>query len=98
MHMSEVSTNRTVQAGQPFEIDLEALPGAGYMWGLAQIPEGIELLSHEVIAVSPEVGGPSTQRFRLKSAPLGRYVLVFELKRSWEKDPVKTTTITVTAE
>lgn len=96
--MNEVSTNQIVQSGQPFDIDLEALPGAGYMWGLALIPDGIELLSHEVVAVSPEVGGPSTQRFRLKATQPGRYPLVFDLKRSWEKDPVKTTTITVTAE
>jgi predicted secreted protein len=96
--MSEVSTKRSVQVEQPFDIDLEALPGAGYMWGLSQIPNGIDLLSHEVVFVSAEVGGPSTQRFRLVAHQPGRYPLVFQFKRSWEKDPVKTTEITVNVE
>ena len=88
--MSEENSVRVVQVGQPFAIDLEAIPGAGYMWELAQQPGELELVSQEVVAISKEIGGSSTQRFTLVARQPGSYSLVFELKRKWEMDPVKT--------
>ena len=63
--MSDEEKVKEVQAGQSFAIDLEAIPGAGYMWELAGQPGEVELLNQEVVAISKEVGGSSTQRFTL---------------------------------
>jgi len=95
--MSEKNAIRFVQAEQRFVIDLEALPGAGYMWGISQQPVELELLKQEVVSISKAIGGPSTQRFTLVAHQSGNYDLVFELKRKWEKDPVKTSEFSIQA-
>jgi len=96
--MSDKESVRAVQVGQPFAIDLEAIPGAGYMWDVARQPGAVELVGQEVVAISKEVGGSSTQRFTLVAHHPGSYSLEFELKRKWEKDPVKTRVISIQVE
>ena len=88
--MVEKNSVRLVTASQKFFIDLEAIPGAGYMWELASHPEKIEVVSQEVISISKAIGGTSTQRFTLVAHQPGNYSLVFELRRRWEKNSVKT--------
>jgi predicted secreted protein len=95
--MSDEQAVRAVQVGQPFTIDLEAIPGAGYMWELTGQPGEVELMSQEVVAISEEVGGSSTQRFTLVAHRPGSYSLEFELKRKWEKEPVKTSVFSIHA-
>ena len=95
--MTEENSILLVQVGQSFAIDLEAIPGAGYMWELARQPEEVELASQEVVAIAKEVGGSSTQRFTLVAHQAGSYSLEFELKRKWEKDPVKTSVFSIQA-
>jgi len=96
--MSEENTTLVVQAGQRFAIDLEAIPGAGYMWEMIQHPDELELLSNEVVSISKEIGGYSTQRFQLVAHHPGSYSLVFGLKRRWEKNPVKTNVFSIKAD
>ena len=96
--MSEENNVRVVKAGRQFAIDLEAIPGAGYMWELIQRPEGLELVSQEVVSISREIGGNSTQRFLLVARQPGSYSLAFQLKRKWEKDPVRTSFFSIQAE
>jgi predicted secreted protein len=93
--MSEESKVRVVQVGQQFAIDLEALPGAGYMWKMVQPSEEIELISQNVVSISKEIGGNSTQRFLLIAHLPGDYSLEFQLKREWEEKPVKTSLISI---
>ncbi len=88
---------RMVSVGQKFSIDLEAMPGAGYMWEIPHTPAGIELLDQEVVSVSKAVGGPSTQRFTLVADQPGDYSLDFQFKRKWEKNPMKTNQVSVQA-
>lgn len=88
--MTEENSDRVVPVRKKFAVDLEGIPGAGYMWGLSQHPEQIELVSQEVVSVSKEIGGPSTQRFTLVGNQPGDYLLTFELKRRWEKQPAET--------
>jgi predicted secreted protein len=95
--MSEKDIDRVVQTGQPFAIDLEAIPGAGYMWELTQHSAGLELESQEVVSISKAIGGNSTQRFRIVARQPGNYSIVFELKRKWEKNPVKTSRFSIQA-
>ncbi len=95
--MSEEKDVRVVQVGRQFAIDLEAIPGAGYMWEVSQHPIELELVSQEVVAISREIGGNSTQRFLLVAHQPGDYSLAFQLKRKWEKDPVRISEFSVQA-
>jgi predicted secreted protein len=96
--MSEKSDVRVVQVGQQFAIDLEAMPGAGYMWEMTRPSEEMELISQNVVSISKEIGGNSTQRFLLVAHLPGSYSLVFQLKRKWEENPVRTSLISIHAE
>jgi predicted secreted protein len=87
--MSEEHNVQVVQAGQKFTIDLEAIPGAGYMWEMTQHPEAVEIVDQKVVSISKEIGGSSTQRFFMVAHQPGNYSVVFELKRRWEKSSVK---------
>ena len=96
--MGEENSVLVVQAGQRFAIDLEAIPGAGYMWEMTGHPDELELVSNEVVSISREIGGNSTQRFLLVAHQPGSYPLVFGLKRKWEKEPVRTNVFSIKAE
>ncbi len=93
--MLPYSNERTVPAGQALAIDLQALPGAGYMWVVEQLPPELEVLEDKVVAQSEEVGGPSLQRFTLRSTQPGDYSVVFGLKRRWERQSARTQTFTI---
>ena len=93
--MPPENTQRTATVGQPFTIDLQALPGAGYMWEIDHPPQELELVDDKVLAQSEEVGGPSLQRFTLLPRRPGDYALVFGLKRKWEKQSARTQLFTV---
>jgi len=95
--MVEKNFERVVHTEQPFAIDLEAIPGAGYMWELAQHPAELELVSQEVVSISEAIGGSSTQRFRIVAHQPGSYAIAFELKRRWENNPVKTNVFSIQA-
>jgi len=84
------NTERTGAVGQPLTIDLQAIPGAGYMWEIEPPPLALEVLDNMVVAQSEEVGGPALQRFTLLPHKPGDYSLVFSLKRKWEKQSART--------
>jgi predicted secreted protein len=96
--MGEEKDVQVVQVGKKFSIDLEAMPGAGYMWEMTRVPEEIELISQDVVSISKAIGGSSTQRFLLLAHASGSYELVFQLKRSWEPDPARTCRFSIRAE
>ncbi len=96
--MSEAGEIRAVQVGRPFAIDLEAIPGAGYMWELSPSAPQIELISQDVVKISKAIGGNSTQRFQLVAKKPGTFTLEFQLKRRWEAQPARTSRITIRAE
>ena len=88
--MSEENVIQVLQVDQEFSIDLEAIPGAGYMWEVSHQSEALVILSQDVVSISKEIGGPSTQRFILVARQPGNFSIAFDLKRRWEKDPIKT--------
>jgi predicted secreted protein len=89
------NTERKAVVGQPLTIDLQAIPGAGYMWEIEQLPPELEVSENTVIAQSGEVGGPSLQRFIFVPHQPGDYSLVFGLKRKWEKESTRTKAFTI---
>jgi predicted secreted protein len=88
--MSKEKVAQVLQVDQEFSIDLEAIPGAGYMWEVSDQPEELEILSRDVVSISKEIGGPSTQRFVIVARQPGNFSIAFELKRRWEKTSIKT--------
>lgn len=84
------NSDRTVVLGEHFSIELQALPGAGYIWEISQLPEGLELISQEVVSISKTIGGYSVQRFVIVAHKTGDFSLVLELKRKWEKQSAQT--------
>ena len=93
--MNQNNFERVVQVEKRFSIDLEAMPGAGYMWEMTRKPAEFELLSQKVVSRSKEIGGNSTQRFLILAHQPGNYSLEFELKRKWEALPVETSIFTI---
>ena len=93
--MVEEGSVRYVTPGEKFTIDLEAVPGGGYLWSIAKNPNGLELISQDVLSVSKEIGGNSIQRFTLSAKLPGVFELIFELKRSWEKQSAKTAVFSI---
>ncbi len=88
--MSEENVALVLPVGKEFSIDLEAIPGAGYMWEVSHQAEELEIISHAVVSISKEIGGPSTQRFVLIAHQSGNFSIEFELKRRWETSSIKT--------
>jgi predicted secreted protein len=86
---------RTVAVGEQFSIDQQALPGAGYMWEISQLPAGMEVISQDVVSISKAIGGYAVQRFVLAARETGDFSLVFELKRRWEKQSAQTEMFTI---
>jgi hypothetical protein len=68
------------------------------MWEMIGHPDKLELVSNEVVSISKEIGGNSTQRFQLVAHQPGSYSLVFGLKRKWEKEPARTNVFSIKAE
>ncbi len=88
--MDQITTTLQGEVGKKLTIDLEAIPGAGYMWVAAQVPQELEIVSQKIISISKAIGGNSVQRFAVIPCQAGSYSMVFELKRRWEKEAVKT--------
>ncbi len=88
--MDQITTTLQGVVGKKMTIDLEAIPGAGYMWVAAQVPRELEIVSEKIIATSKAIGGNSVQRFAVMPCETGSFSMVFELKRRWEKEAVKT--------
>ncbi len=96
--MSEAGEIRAVQVGKQFAIDLEAIPGAGYMWELVATAPEIELVSQDVVKISKAIGGNSTQRFLFVAKAPGSFALEFRLKRRWEAQAARTSRILIRSE
>lgn len=88
----------TVSVGAPFAVELGSVPSTGYTWEAEVLPAGVQLLGSE--SVPPASGAPGDggrQVFHLRAQQAGRYPLQFQLKRRWERDPIRTQTIDVEA-
>lgn len=71
-------------SGQPVEIVLVAVPGAGLRWHAPDVPAGCVLAEVEPESAGEGIGGPARQRFRLTASMPGTHTLAFEYRRPWE--------------
>jgi predicted secreted protein len=81
----------SVVAGEAFEVVLADLPGAGYVWQMQSLPDGIEPLPVEHFApVEREpaerdlLGGPEPSAHRYRATRPGSFDLVFAFVRPWQ--------------
>ena len=90
----------TTQADAEFSVRLPSSATSGYLWQPEAIPDAVELLggSVEQPAGPPRVGGPATHLFRFRAKQKGKFVIRFVLKRPWEREPIETHSVTLTAD
>ena len=86
-----------VGRGQAFKVALEASPGAGYVWALQALPEGVTLVdsNQEPPASGLLPGGSIIQVFRFQAMVRGEHAIGFVLKRAWESEVAESRTVTV---
>jgi predicted secreted protein len=76
-------------AGSPVAIGLKSMPGAGLKWEAPSVKAGCALIptasAQPAAGASAGVGGPEEQSFVFTCSQAGRYELIFELKRPWER-------------
>ncbi|MGH8894627.1 MAG: protease inhibitor I42 family protein [Actinomycetes bacterium] len=89
-----------VVVGEEVVVTLADLPGAGYEWMARDLPDGLALVSSELVGQSPTtVGAARARPLRLRAELPGTYVLLLELVRPWEPvdvAPADTRSMTVT--
>lgn len=91
------------EAGQEFQVVLDANPSTGYDWTVDGKPDPavVEQMG-EVATRAPEnpelVGAPVKEIWKFKAVAEGKTDIVFENKRSWEEDepPAATHNVAVT--
>ena len=92
-------TTETIRtsAGEEFEVRLESTPTTGYVWGVAQLPDTVELLREEFepSGGEPQAGAPGFQHFRFRARQAGEYQIDFVLKRQWELKGIQSHTVNV---
>ena len=83
-----VSTTISAITNQEFEIVLEGVPTAGYVWELGPATDEeavVKELGHEWKRSTSLVGGPSQEHFRFLALREGEVNLHFRYRRPWEK-------------
>lgn len=101
---SVTSESMEVEAGQDFQVVLDANPSTGYDWTVAEKPDPniVEQAGEEAVQ-PPEgqtmTGAPIKEIWKFKAVAAGKTDIVFENARSWEKDvpPAATHNVAVTA-
>jgi predicted secreted protein len=82
--------------GLPFDVELGAASGAGYMWELRSPSQTVQLLGTRVEQKpGAQPGDGSTQVFTCQAHAPGRLTLHFVLKRRWEQNAVQERVIEV---
>jgi predicted secreted protein len=72
-----------VKVGEPFCIELEGTPSAGYVWSLTDRPSAMKVVE-EKIHPGSAVGGRARQTFVFEPMEAGEATLTFEYARPWE--------------
>jgi predicted secreted protein len=82
--------------GAEFDVTLADLPGAGYIWTSAAVPDGLTMVGDQLTEAEPDVVGAAQHRvLRYRAHRAGDYELVFTLARPWEDSPAETRKVRV---
>jgi inhibitor of cysteine peptidase len=83
--MKDYSAEHTVKSGEEFIIKLESNPTTGYSWHPSFDEAILELISHEFISRTKQIGARGEDRFDFKAIKPGITTIKMIYKRSWEK-------------
>jgi predicted secreted protein len=99
LQVTETDDGKTLaaQLGGTVELRLGGNPTTGYEWKLTSASKGLPLASSDYVADQPMlVGSGGTYVFLFDVAASGTYTLELSYARSWEPQPLKTFTVTIT--
>lgn len=83
--------------GKSFVIEVAGNPTTGYLWE-PDLPPGLELVEHRLEPDTTAIGAAGKDRFTLRAARAGEYVVKLQLRRPWESRAIDTRTYTVVVE
>jgi inhibitor of cysteine peptidase len=83
--------------GDEFDVALADLPGAGYLWTPAEVPDGLSLVetAPETLAATEVVGSARNKVLRFQADQAGDYEIVFIFARPWENVATRSRTVRV---
>jgi predicted secreted protein len=73
--------------GEPVQLDLDAVPTAGYVWSVAELPAGVALVEDAVHPTSEAIGGGAKQTLVFRAESPGSYEVTLSYGRPWETEP-----------
>jgi inhibitor of cysteine peptidase len=81
----------TTKVGERFQIDVQSVPTAGYLWE-AEVPKGKARLLEHVMpkADASTIGGGGMERFVFEAKARGEFTIRLINKRPWEAEPLST--------
>ena len=86
--LTAVFNTLTVKKGDMFEIELLAIPGAGYLWEPTVLSGQAQLVKQEYIDEDTGIcGGVLTQRFTFRADHDGDIQIRTDYRRPWESCP-----------
>jgi predicted secreted protein len=98
----QLPTAVRVRVGDQLAVHLTERAGStGYSWSATSVPNNLRLIATKVVegANRPGAAGAAGERiFTYRVSQAGTGTLSFELRRPWEPAPVKTVTLSVTAQ
>ncbi|MDQ3822602.1 MAG: protease inhibitor I42 family protein [Actinomycetota bacterium] len=72
---------------QPFEVDLDAVPTAGYVWSVEDLPGELSLVDDRVRPAGEAIGGSAKQTLVFRASSPGKYLVPLRYGRPWEAEP-----------
>ncbi len=83
--------------GATFDVELEAVPTAGFRWTLTGSGGGpVVQLVDSAVTPGAAVGGRARQRFTFRAVSAGTTTLTFSYGRSWDREPRRAHQVHVT--
>ncbi len=83
-----VETTQSLQVGEVLDVVVEDLPGAGYRWEAAPVPDGLVRLpdtgTHAARDTGGDVGGSARRVLHLRAERPGSFLVVLRLVRPWQ--------------
>jgi len=87
-----------VGVGRPFTVLLSGNAAGGYVWRIADVPEGLRPRAEDDVAPGEAApGATGMRRFELEATAPGTFPVRFELRRDWEPGPERTRDVMVRA-
>jgi predicted secreted protein len=83
--------------GEGFSVRLPSTPTTGYVWHVAALPKGLELLgsAFEKAPGTTKPGDEAVQVLRFRALEAGSYEIGFSLRRTWQREAMESRTMRI---